>query len=249
MIVTQRQRPDVHRRDAVQPDSERHADPAGRQRPRSRRASSARTSARSISRIARCRTTRGGRSACSTSCRTPGGGAFTYLGSRGRNLPVVRAINNIPIAVPVDVADAGRRPRNAAGAERDEPVRGPDAGQRVQRRHRRAQPAAAAVSRSSERSRSSSTTGRIGTTRCRCSSTSASEAATRSRCSTRARRLRDKLNYLNPADNILEDRVSPNDRPNRFSIGASLQLPFGRDGIWGKDWNDVAGRDPRRLAR
>ena len=40
--------------------------------------------------------------------------------------------------------------------------------------------------------------------------------------------LRDKLNYLNPQDGALEDRVSPNDRPNRFSIGTSLRLPFGR---------------------
>ena len=49
--------------------------------------------------------------------------------------------------------------------------------------------------------------------------------------------LRDKLNYLNPSDNILEDRVSPNDRPDRFSTGISMALPFGRDGRWGKDWN------------
>jgi len=50
---------------------------------------------------------------------------------------------------------------------------------------------------------------------------------------------RDKLNYLNPQDNILEDRISPNDRPNRLSIGASMNLPFGHDGRWGKDWNNV----------
>jgi hypothetical protein len=49
--------------------------------------------------------------------------------------------------------------------------------------------------------------------------------------------LRDKLNYLNPQDGILEDRVSPNDRPNRFSIGTSLRLPFGHSEKWGKDWN------------
>jgi len=41
-------------------------------------------------------------------------------------------------------------------------------------------------------------------------------------------RLRDTLNFLNPQDGVLEDRVSPNDRPNRFSIGTSLRLPFGR---------------------
>jgi hypothetical protein len=49
--------------------------------------------------------------------------------------------------------------------------------------------------------------------------------------------LRDKLNYLNPQDGVLEDRVSPNDRPNRFSIGTSLQVPFGRGQRWGSEWN------------
>jgi hypothetical protein len=50
---------------------------------------------------------------------------------------------------------------------------------------------------------------------------------------------RDKLNYLNPPDGILEDRVSPNDRPHRFSIGSSLQLPFGKGERWGSDWTGV----------
>jgi len=31
--------------------------------------------------------------------------------------------------------------------------------------------------------------------------------------------------------------VSPNDRPNRFSIGTSLRLPFGQQERWGKSWN------------
>ncbi len=48
--------------------------------------------------------------------------------------------------------------------------------------------------------------------------------------------LHDKLNYLNPQNGVLEDRVSPNDRPNRFSIGTSIQLPFGRGERWGSDW-------------
>jgi hypothetical protein len=49
--------------------------------------------------------------------------------------------------------------------------------------------------------------------------------------------LRDKLNYLNPQDGVLEDRVSPNDRANRFSIGTSLRLPFGRSERFGRGWN------------
>jgi hypothetical protein len=52
--------------------------------------------------------------------------------------------------------------------------------------------------------------------------------------------LHDKLNYLNPQNGELEDRVSPNDRPNRFSIGSSLRLPFGRGERFGKDWNRAA---------
>ncbi|MBP6703094.1 MAG: TonB-dependent receptor [Vicinamibacteria bacterium] len=47
---------------------------------------------------------------------------------------------------------------------------------------------------------------------------------------------RDKLNYLNPADGVLEDRVSPNDRPNRLSVGTSLRLPFGKGEKWGSGW-------------
>lgn len=50
---------------------------------------------------------------------------------------------------------------------------------------------------------------------------------------------RDKLNYLNPADGTLEDRVSPNDRPNRLSIGGSVELPFGKDQHWGHEWGSA----------
>jgi hypothetical protein len=51
--------------------------------------------------------------------------------------------------------------------------------------------------------------------------------------------MRDKLNYLNPADAILEDRVAPTDRPHRVSLGTVMRLPFGRHEKWGKDWNAV----------
>ncbi len=60
--------------------------------------------------------------------------------------------------------------------------------------------------------------------------------------------LRDKLNYLNPADGQLEDRVSPNDRPNRFSIGGSVRLPFGREEKWGREWNGATDAVLGRLA-
>jgi Carboxypeptidase regulatory-like domain len=50
-------------------------------------------------------------------------------------------------------------------------------------------------------------------------------------------RLHDKLNYLNPADGVLEDRLSPNDRPNRFSMGSSIRVPYGRGEKWGSNIN------------
>jgi hypothetical protein len=48
---------------------------------------------------------------------------------------------------------------------------------------------------------------------------------------------RDRLNYLNPSDTELEDRVSPNDRPHRATLGATVQLPFGRGERFGQNWN------------
>ena len=51
--------------------------------------------------------------------------------------------------------------------------------------------------------------------------------------------LRDNINFLNPQNGELEDRVSPNDRPHRFSAGGTWRLPFGRARKWGSGWNDA----------
>jgi len=51
--------------------------------------------------------------------------------------------------------------------------------------------------------------------------------------------LHDKLNFLNPQDGVLEDRVSYNDRPHRFAAAGTLRLPFGREHTWGSNWNDL----------
>src|SRR6185295_3977364 len=50
-------------------------------------------------------------------------------------------------------------------------------------------------------------------------------------------RLRDKLNFLNPADTVLEDRISPNDRPNRFTMATTFALPFGKGRHFGNNWS------------
>ncbi len=52
-------------------------------------------------------------------------------------------------------------------------------------------------------------------------------------------RTTDKVNVLNPADGVLESRVSPNDRPNRATLGATIHLPFGRGERYGQNWNRV----------
>ncbi|HEY0320543.1 MAG TPA: carboxypeptidase-like regulatory domain-containing protein [Pyrinomonadaceae bacterium] len=49
--------------------------------------------------------------------------------------------------------------------------------------------------------------------------------------------LREQVNYLNPSDTVLEDRISPIDRPHRFTFAGVYRLPFGRGQRFGKDMN------------
>jgi hypothetical protein len=49
--------------------------------------------------------------------------------------------------------------------------------------------------------------------------------------------LRERLSYLNPSDPELEDRLAPDDRPNRYTLAATYKLPIGRGRTYGKDMN------------
>ncbi len=50
-------------------------------------------------------------------------------------------------------------------------------------------------------------------------------------------RLREKLDYLNPTDRDLEDRISSDDRPNRFTVSTVYELPVGRGKLLGNHMN------------
>ena len=52
-------------------------------------------------------------------------------------------------------------------------------------------------------------------------------------------KLRERINYLNPSDTELEDRLSTDDRPNRFTLAAVYLLPIGRNRRFGTDMNRV----------
>ena len=52
-------------------------------------------------------------------------------------------------------------------------------------------------------------------------------------------KLRERISYLNPSDTELEDRVSTDDRPNRFTFATVYLLPLGRERKFGRDMNRV----------
>jgi hypothetical protein len=163
-------------------------------------------------------------------------GMLMYLGSRGRDLPVARATNNIPmqylstsrtrdtanetfLTANVTSPFVGLLPGstiNGATVQRQQLLRPyPEFGTLAIEEYNGSDRYNAVSVRGEKRFRSGN---------------SFTIQYTRSS-------LHDKLNYLNPADSILEDRVSPNDRPNRLSLGTSLRLPFGREEKWGSQWN------------
>jgi hypothetical protein len=50
-------------------------------------------------------------------------------------------------------------------------------------------------------------------------------------------KLRERVGYLNPSDTELEDRVSTDDRPNRFTFATVYLLPLGRERHFGREMN------------
>jgi len=49
--------------------------------------------------------------------------------------------------------------------------------------------------------------------------------------------LRERLSQLNSTDASPEDRVSTEDRPNRFTVNAIWELPFGKGRKFGREWH------------
>ncbi len=162
--------------------------------------------------------------------------AVTYLGSRGRDLPVARNVNGIPL----EYLSTSRSRDVANEAFLSTSVRNPFAGLlpgstingSTVSRSQLLRPYPHFGSNFAVEEYTGSDRYHAGTVQVQKqfrSGNSLTAQYTRSS-------LRDKLNFLNPVDGVLEDRVSPNDRPNRFSAGTSLRLPFGHNQKWGNGW-------------
>jgi hypothetical protein len=162
--------------------------------------------------------------------------SLTYLGSRGRNLPVVQAINNLPTQYLSTLRSRDFANQTFLGVSFPNPFQGllPGStinGATIQRSNLlRPYPHFGAFSIERYEGSDRYNAGTIQLQKRFGNGNSISTQYTRSS-------LRDKLNYLNPMDGQLEDRISPNDRPDRFSLGSVLRLPFGRDERWGRSWN------------
>lgn len=164
--------------------------------------------------------------------------AFTYMGSRGTNLPVAQQMNSIPLQFlstsrSRDVANEALLTQNVpnpfAGLLPGSTINGNNIQrQNLLRPYPQFGTFAIEVYEGSDRYHA----GTVQLQKRFSNGNSITTQYTRSS-------LRDQLNYLNPQDGILEDRVAPNDRPHRFSLGAVMRLPFGRNQRFGHEWNGV----------
>lgn len=162
--------------------------------------------------------------------------SVTYMGSRGSKLPVARAMNNVPLAYlstsrSRDVANesllTGNVPNPFAGLLVGSTINGATIQrQNLLRPYPQFGTFAIEVYEGTDRYNA----GTLQLQKRFANGNSITTQYTRSSS-------RDSLNYLNPQDGQLEDRVSPNDRPHRFSIGSVMRLPFGKNQKYGHDWN------------
>ena len=254
MLTTQDNGHHVHRRHADQSAAERPADSAGRRGARAAQAARPEPRHAVSDRSRRRRTTRAGKRTCSTISATA---ASPRSSTSGRAAPIC------PCRAPSTTFRCSTSRRRAAGTTR--PRRCSPATCRVRlpgccRAARSTAPpcsgsSCCARSRSSARSASRNTPARIAITPRRCRSRSASAACNSLTAQYTRSSLRDTLNFLNPQDGVLEDRVSPNDRPHRFSGAATVcgcRSAADRSGaaagtVWSTRW-PAAGRSAARIS-
>jgi hypothetical protein len=164
--------------------------------------------------------------------------AFTYMGSRGSNLPVARQTNNIPMQylstsrtrdVPLETSLSQQVANPFVGLLPGSTLNGATV-QRMQLLRPYPHFGTFAIEEYVGSDRYHAVTGQVQ--KRFAAGNSLTLQYTHSS-------LRDELNYLNPADSVLEDRVSPNDRPNRLSLGSIMRVPFGREQRWGNDLNGL----------
>jgi len=164
--------------------------------------------------------------------------AFIYTGSVGRDLPVTRAVNNLPIQFLSTSRSRDAALETSLSAQVPNPMAGLLPGSTINgatvARNQLLRPfpqfGTISVEEYSGSDRYQAATVQIEK-RFRGVNSLTAEYTRSS--------LHDTLNFLNPQDGQLEDRVSPNDRPHRFSAGGTWRLPFGREQKWGSGWNDA----------
>jgi carboxypeptidase family protein/TonB-dependent receptor-like protein len=162
--------------------------------------------------------------------------AFTYIGSRGVNLPVARQTNNIPMAY----LSTSRSRDTATESLLSATVTSPFAGLLPGSTLNGASVARSQLLRPFPEFGTFAIEEYTGSDRYDAATVQIEKRFTSGNSLTAQytrSSLHDKLNFLNPQDGVLDDRVSPSDRPNRFSIGTSLRLPFGHHERFGKGWN------------
>jgi hypothetical protein len=165
--------------------------------------------------------------------------SFTYMGSRGSKLPVARAFNNVPLQYMSTSRSRDTANETLLTGNVTNPLAGllPGStinGATIQRQNLlRPYPQFGTFAIEVYEGKDSYNAGTLQLQKRFSNGNSISTQYTRSSS-------RDQLNYLNPQNGELEDRVSPNDRPHRFSLGTVLRLPFGRNEKFGHDWNSVA---------